>query len=205
MTHPYDDIEAFALGALDEAEASCLHEHAEQCPTCAILLADAMRTMHSALGDVQNAPPVRVAFVKPRSAWRWTTRFIDLAAVAACVALLVWTFTLRTQAGVTADLPVAALVHSHFTHHVLHGGSGSAKVLLAADGRWILVVADGLQPRSSYQVTATLAGRRVAIGSLSTDRQGVTTGFWRLQPSAIAGVTVASASGPSADSDLRWP
>lgn len=207
MTHPYDAIEAFALGALDQAEARSVHAHAEQCPTCAILLADAMRTMHAALGDVSTRPSAQLASVKPRRGWQRIPGLLDIAAVAACVALLVWAVEVRSQAGIAADLPVAALVHSHFTHHALRGHPGSAKVLLAVDGSWLFVVADGLRPRGAYDVTATVAARSVPIGSMLADQQGVATGFWRRNSSTIGGVTVTPVPGPGPDrrSELRWP
>lgn len=211
MAHPHDDIEAYALGALDAAEARDVLAHADQCPTCAVLLAEAIRVA-SALessGERSLAQPLQapslthtsVQPLRPRSTrLPWVLAF---AATAAALALLVWNADLRSRIVV---VPIASLVHSHFEHHALHGASGNAKVIQALDGHWLYLVADGLAPRTSYRLGERAAGEQRWVGQVMTDASGRATGYWEQAPTRIQALTLdrASAVFPSGQG-LRWP
>jgi len=201
--HPYEDIEAFALGELDELSSRRLLEHADACPACAVLVAQAGSGVAAlALTEPQAEPRAdlrrRIAkSVRSRSAFG-PSSWIAGAAVAACLVLAVWNVNLRNS---TAIVPVDALVHSHFAHHALAGGPGSAKVLLALDGSWVYVVADGLQPRVAYAVSETRGDRSVRLGSLIAGADGRGTAFWRQSAGPVSSVLM---EGPG-DATLRWP
>ena len=215
--HPYDDIEAFALGDLDSDRQRAVLDHADGCPTCAVLLADAMTGISALvqveeprevtrpvpavsdtrLSTVRQLPSRRVA----PSAW-----FAGLAA-AACLALLLWNVQLRNEAiGVPGALPVAALVHSHFIHHPLNGPAGSAKVLQAVDGHWVYVVADGLTPHARYDLWETRGGSTAKVGEFSAGGAGTAAQYFEQAPGTIDGFAVTMAGKPAQDSSaLRWP
>jgi len=212
--HPYEDIEPFALGDLPAERQRDILAHADGCPTCAVLLADAM-TGVSALAELEEprevlrpAPAAVTEDVRrlvPRriapSAW-----FAGLAA-AACLALLLWNVQLRNEAiGVPAAPPIAALVHSHFIHHPLTGPAGDAKVIQAVDGRWVYVVADGLTPRSRYVLWETRGNDTVKVGEFSSDGSGSAAQYFEQAPAAIVGYAVTAAD-QKPDQDpraLRW-
>ena len=215
--HPYDDIEAFALGSLEPVRERAVLEHADVCPTCAVLLADAM-TGVSALAQLEEPieltrPAPAVAGVVRLPVGQLPSRRVALSAwfagvaVAACLALLAWNVQLRNEAiGVPAP-PIAALVHSHFIHHPLTGSAGTAKVIQAVDGRWVYVLADGLTPRSRYALWEKHGGDTVKVGEFSTDAGGAAAQYFEQAPAAIEGYTVTAADEtPATDSRaLRWP
>jgi anti-sigma factor RsiW len=190
--HPYDDIETFALGGLEPERQRIVLEHADACPTCAVLLADAMAGV-SALaqfeepialtrpapavpaGSRSNVRQLPVRRVAP-SAW------LAAVAVAACLALIAWNVQLRQAAmGVPASVPIAALVHSHFIHHPLAGPAGSAKVIQAVDGHW--------------------------VGEFGSDGAGAAAQYFDQAPGSITAYVVTAADQtPEKDARaLRWP
>ena len=218
ITHPYDDIAAYALGTLDQTHAQAVLEHADGCPTCAVLMADAMVAMHGVLGAQPERPlPARHLLqrrFKPdilHGPSRTRPRFLHErllpwsiagAALAACIGLLFWSAQLRTH---VLQVPVAALVHSHFTHHPLHGGVGSAKVIQALNGQWLYVVADGLRPRTSYTLSEVIGGHKRTVGTFSSDDAGNAAAFWQQPPAQIASVSVIPTQSHSSEDELRWP
>ena len=131
--HPYDDLEALALGDLDPASAEIVMRHADACPTCAAVLADCMRGV-AALTRADGVPELEARAVGLRRPRRQC--FAGFAAAAALV-LAAWNIEMRATA---PTIPVSALVHSHFTHHPLTGPGGSAKLVQALDGSWVYVV-----------------------------------------------------------------
>jgi hypothetical protein len=209
--HPHDDIEAYALGALDTHEAKEVLAHADECPTCAVLLAETIRVA-SALEpsgerdlvqpiDVSGLTQTSVRMLRPRS-----TRLpwiLASAATAAALALLVWNADLRSRIVV---VPIASLVHSHFEHHALRGANGNAKVIQALDGHWLYLVADGLAPRTSYRLGERTGGEQRFVGEVTTDTTGRAAAYWEQAPTRIQALTLdrASAVTPSAQ-ELRWP
>jgi hypothetical protein len=128
---------------------------------------------------------------------------LSIAATAAALALFIWNVNLRSAIVV---VPIASLVHSHFEHHALHGAAGNAKVIQALDGHWLYLVADGLEPRTSYQLSERADGGRRAVGRVTTDASGRAAGYWEQAPTRIQALTLdrASAEFPSAQG-LRWP
>jgi len=202
--HPYDDIETFALGDLDELGARRVFEHADACASCAVLLSQALAGV-AALSLAEGERPISSStskFLAGAHSTRARTRYGPVAwltgAAAALIALLVWNVNLRTAQPV---VPVEALVHSHFLHHELSGGPGSAKVLLASDGSWIYVVGDGLASRARYAVVENRGGRVVTVGSFDALPDGGATAFWRQTSGPIDGVKLVGANGES----LHWP
>lgn len=212
-THPHDDIEAFALGSLDQVTARRVLVHADQCPTCAVLLAEAM-SIASGLEPADERPltkDLRFAetaafhnvFSRPLATQpRWILQLMTAAAV---VLLLVWGVDLaRNQRAATFTVPVASLVHSHFSHHALHGASGSAKVIQALDGRWLYLLVDGLSPKATYRLFETAPGAQLhEVGTFTTAESGRATGYWEQPPTKVIGLRVVPVPGNSPV--LVWP
>ena len=155
MDHPHDDIDALALGELDPARAREVLTHADACPTCAVLVADAMNGI-AALAQVESpmdvkhtarAPrlvalagsPVNAGFARRKSAFQNAVGWFAAAAAAVSLGLFAWNIQLRNDA---LGVPVTTLVHSHFIHHPLTNPktSAAAKVLQAPDGRWLSLI-----------------------------------------------------------------
>jgi hypothetical protein len=212
IAHPHDEIEAFALGGLDEVAARRVLTHADQCPSCAVLLAEAMSVAHALepsgeraltkqiqLGDRAAARGILASSSGGQRRW-----MLQIAALAATVLILVWSVDLiRNMRSTTFTVPVASLVHSHFTHHALHGASGSAKVIQSLDGRWLYLLADGLAPKARYELVETINGTDRELGQFATTDSGQATAYWEQAPARIEAfrVTPVAASAPS----LRWP
>ena len=217
--HPHDDIEAMVLGELEPTRARAVLTHADACPTCAVLLADAMNgvaalaQLESPREVMRDAPrpgaarsPLAVEFIRPRKTFQVATAWFAGVAAAACLALLLWNVQLRNEA---LDLPIGSLVHSHFVHHPLTNqkSTAAAKVLQALDGRWLYVIADGLTPHSRYDVWETRDGRSFVLGEISTDRAGRGTKYFEQTPGAISAIAVTE-TGRTPEQDasaLRWP
>lgn len=205
--HPYDEIETFALGSLDDATARALLDHADTCPTCAVLLADAMAGV-GALASLEAPRPVKrmspdigVTVLRPR---RPVSTWIAAGAIAACLGLILWNVQLRNEA---VSVPVDALVHSHFVHHPLTGKGGDAKVIQAADGHWLYVVADGLSPHARYALWETRGGTTAKVGELVADQRGDATRYFEQPAGSIDGFALTGADKtPASDPlELRWP
>jgi hypothetical protein len=212
MAHPHDEIEAYAVGGLDEVAARRVLAHADQCPSCAVLLAEAMSVAHALeprderalnkkirLGDHAH---VRGVFGGP---WLGEPRWMfQVAVVAATVLMLVWSVSLiRNMRSTTFTVPVASLVHSHFTHHALHGSSGSAKVIQSLDGRWLYLLADGLAPKARYDLVETINGADREVGQFATTDEGQATAYWEQASARIEALRVTPVAGPAPS--LRWP
>ncbi|MBV8171007.1 MAG: zf-HC2 domain-containing protein [Candidatus Eremiobacteraeota bacterium] len=204
--HPYEDISAFALGSLDDQAQRRVLDHADSCPSCAVLMAESMsgigalaqteepRAMTGSLGASKVTQlPQRPRLLAP---------LLSVAALAASIVLLLWTYNLSSQ---TPTVPIGALVHSHFVHHQLVGSHGAAKFLQAADGRWIYVLADGLAPRARYAVFATRAGESGEIGTFTTDSQGRAAQFYATEATVHGVAIVPSGEAPTDANALHWP
>ena len=221
--HPYDEIESFALGDLDQTVAARVLDHADACPQCAVLLAEAMAgTAALASGEGERALPAdlgrRIAAAATSSTStlaRARSRRPNLAyfaaglAAAAAVVMGIWNLDLRSGA---PSVPIALLVHSHFQHHELRraagaSGTGSAKVIQAIDGAWVYVVADGLAPRAGYELWELRDGSPARAGEFVTDDLGRAARYWEQSPGPIRKFIVARQGlDPNADTGaLRWP
>lgn len=210
-THPYDDIEAFALGGLDDADARRVLAHADQCSTCAVLLSQAM----SSVAAMERPEPRRMSapielptggsniVALRRRRWPGAAWWVAAAAVAAAIVLALWNANLRSQ---SFTVPIASLVHSHFEHHALHGISGAAKVIQSLDGSWLYLVADGLEPHSTYYFWEVTGGHERKIGSFSTNANGRAAAYWQQPAAKITAFVVSSdSSEPTNGGELRWP
>ena len=198
--HPYDRLESLAFGDLSVDEQASLLAHADACPVCAAMLADAMRGVAAmaradgerggsegfdrVLGALGRAPAQRPTAL----AW-----FAGISAAAAVLLALWDAALLRTVPAV----PIAAMVHSHFTHHPLTGPGGAAKMLQSLDGSWVYVIADGLTPGASYEFDVNGS----SMGQLRSDARGQASAYYTRPPGAIRSARLFGASG----SDLRWP
>ena len=199
-THPYDDIEAFALGGLDADAGARLLEHADQCPTCAVLLAEAMRAAAALEPPGERNLVARIFSRQPRRIAPWIGSFV---AAAALIALAMWNVDLRSK---IFPVPIASLVHSHFQHHELHGVAGSAKVIQALDGSWLYLVGDELAPRSTYYLWEVVGGKEREVGPFETNSGGQAAAYFESSPAKIQALVVSSTPGePSNGGDLRWP
>ncbi len=212
--HLYDELDAFALGALEPAEADRVLSHAEECPTCAVLIADRMRTV-AALSSLAAPPSFREAAPNPdqhhpkfsaltkssnRSARiAWATAAVALAA---CLALAIGNVQLHRNA---LQVPIASLVHSHFTHHALHGRGGDVKVLQALDGHWVYAVGDGLPAGARLTVAETIHGQQRVLGTVVVSNDGQFTAFWEQPPAHLDGFAVNGTDNNASQIDLRWP
>jgi hypothetical protein len=209
--HPHDDIESFALGVLPKADADRLLLHADTCPTCAVLLADAIQVAQTLGSDIEDRPlrrpldtHVRTAALKTKPS-RTISLWPALAFTAMAAVLLLVAWNLRTSAQKPV-VPIALLVHSHFVHHPLHGPSGSAKVLQALDGSWVYLVADGLTPHATYVLWEQTKGRTHALGAFKSDAHGEATAYWEQAAGKIDRFAVGSTrAAPSDSANLRWP
>jgi len=212
MPHPLDEIEAFALGSLDEAAGRHVLEHADQCPTCAVVLADALKAVHMMEPGGERviekkipftgSMPLRAAFGGPSARQPW--RLLQVATMAAVVLIIVGSLNLlRGMHSSSFTVPIASLVHSHFTHHALHGEGGNVKVIQDLNGRWLYLVADGLVPKARYDLFETVNGDRREVGQFVSTTSGEATAYWEQPPARIERLQVVSVSTPS--TVLRWP
>jgi hypothetical protein len=218
MQHPFDDIHTFGLGELPPESAEALLDHADRCPSCAVLVAEAIQGVGALASDAQpraSAAPLRAhAEPAPLAVKRKSGRnffwpgFAGLA-TAASLALFAWNLQLRSDRSPIAPPPVASLVHSHFVHHPLTGpgNSGSAKAIVAADGSWVFVVADQLAPENQFDVWETRGGKQIKLGSLTSDDAGEGTAYFTLPAAKAEGFAlVQSGADPAIDPmALRWP
>lgn len=195
--HPYPDIEAFALGELDPQAASAVLDHADRCPSCAVLVADAMHAL-AGLTQIDAADDVAPQRPAPtvRAARRWHPAWIAAGLAAAAALLLgVRDFEVSRQAP-----PIAALVHSHFAHHELTSAaplSGRVKVLQAVDGRWLYVVGDGFTPGSSWTLyeRATPTREQQRVGEVRAGSDGVLAAYFEQRAATIDALSLEPAAG----------
>jgi hypothetical protein len=219
MHHPFDDIHSFGLGELSPENADTLMDHADQCPTCAVLVAEAMQGVGALASDAptrESGEPLRAhATARPAAAAARASRRTFVwpgvagLATAASLALFAWNVQLRADRPRLAPPPVASLVHSHFVHHPLTGagGAGSAKAIVAADGSWVFVVADQLAPENQFDVWETRNGTQVKLGALNSDDAGEGTAYFAMPAAKAQGFALVPAGAdPATDSmALRWP
>jgi hypothetical protein len=207
IQHPHDDIEALALGSLDEVSARRVLAHADECATCAVLVAQAMSAAAAleAEGERPLALPSRLGDIGGWASAARLPRFVPLQWVAGLAAvviigLLVWNLSLRSS---MPTVPVASLVHSHFEHHALRGPIGDVKVIQALDGHWLYLLADGLPPRTRFDLFETSDGMQRRVGEFATTASGQATAYWEQAPTRIQALRVVSAAtlAPTA----HWP
>jgi hypothetical protein len=210
--HPHDEIEAFALGSLDEMSGRRVLEHADQCPTCAVLLADALNTVHKMEPGGERAIQGKIRLpdlLPPKSAFasspaRRPWWLLQVATAAAVVAIIVQSINLNHEMHASSfTVPIAALVHSHFTHHALHGDGGNVKVIQDLNGRWLYLIADGLMPKARYDLFETVHGQPREVGQFVSTASGEATAYWEQAPARIERLQVVSVGTPS--TMLRWP
>lgn len=217
MQHSFDDIQAFGLGELAPERAQALLDHADQCQTCAVLVAETMQGVAALESDTPEregatplqtaASPAPASILKSGRSRSWPA--LAGLATAACLGLFAWNMQLRSAVSPLSPTPVQALVHSHFTHHPLSGapGAGNAKAIYAADGSWVFIVADQLAAENQFDVWEKRDGRQVRLGSFTSDYSGEGTAYFKLPAAKPEGFDVVAAGhDPAADlSSLHWP
>ncbi|MDQ2818182.1 MAG: hypothetical protein M3T49_08270 [Candidatus Eremiobacteraeota bacterium] len=211
--HPYAELAAFALGSLEGDAATVVLDHADRCPTCAVVMAEMLGAV-DAFGAGEAARPTLRTLANSqgsrrpaRPGWPGTWRPLAAAASLAAAAILgaaVWNDRIAAQ---RLDVPVIAMVHSHFIHHALRGPLGSAKVLQAADGSWLYLVGMDLEPRGRYELWETRNGSTSLVGDFSASDAGEVAHFWPQLPGAVRALIVTRAGVKPAESrpELRWP
>jgi anti-sigma factor RsiW len=223
IEHPFDDLHEFGLGELPPARAEALLDHADRCPTCAVLLAEIMQGVAALEADAPtraNALPLRVAPTSSNAIGEPVSRTrrasssrawpaVASLATAACLGLFAWNMQLRSAYSPLPPTPVRSLVHSHFVHHPLAGapGAGSAKAIVAADGSWVFIVADQLAAENQYDVWETRGGRQIKLGTFTADGSGEGTAYFAVPAAKTDGFAVVPAGNDPATnaSTLRWP
>jgi len=217
MQHSFDDIQAYGLGELAPERAQALLDHADQCQTCAVLVAEAVRGVAALESDTPAresaaplltvAAPTSAAILKSGRSRTWPALFG--LATAACLGLFAWNMQLRSAVSPLPPTPVQALVHSHFTHHPLTGapGAGNAKAIYAADGSLVFIVADQLAAENQFDVWEKRDGHNIRLGTFTSDYSGEGTAYFKLPAAKPEGFDVVAAGhDPGADlSSLHWP
>jgi hypothetical protein len=171
--HPDDNLELYALGALDRDEARAVDDHVATCSQCARRLGEAERAVVSldALTVPMFEPPAELAtriaassrtvvplVPRPRlNVARW-------GALAACIAVVAIGVTgtrevTQDRATIAADdRAFSAIAVSHFAHTTftkLVPDAPTAKVLWGKSPHWLYVIVDS--PSCACDVIATTA------------------------------------------------
>ncbi len=211
--HVQEQVEAYALGMLDDAERAAVDAHVAACDECTRLVGAAEETVASLTAAIPRARPpaslgARLAssLAGPAERTRARSSFPKLRALAPLAAAAVLVFalggTLVQNQQIRGDLAqedaaLTHVVHGHFLHVTMTSApqdAVSAKVLYARDGGWIYVLAD--RPPSGVRVVATVNGVERDLGPLVSDG-AVASLFAGVRASAVnlreGGRTIASA------------
>jgi anti-sigma factor RsiW len=171
--HIGENAELYALGQLDELEASRVERHVRTCDVCAKRLGEAEEAVLCLIEscDVAAEPPAeldrRVRFSgQPPRAW--------IAAVAAAflVGLLPWGVTTVRHSdegsGSNQQLAMNAMLAGHFLHTpvaALVPGAPHAKVIYPREGGWLYVLVGAAS--QSLDVVAVTGNQRTTIASIA--------------------------------------
>lgn len=170
--HIGENAELYALGQLDELEASRVNRHALTCVACAKRLGEAEATVLYLIesGDVASERPAeldrRVRFSsQPQRAW--------IAAVAAAflIGLLPWGVTTVRQSdgrpSSNQQRAMNAMLAGHFLHApaaALVPGAPKAKVIYPREGGWLYVLVGAASQQ--IDVVAITGNERTTIASI---------------------------------------
>lgn len=175
--HFDEDLELYALGGLDRAQAQAVEEHAAGCAECSRRLGEAEQTVASldALTVPLFEPPAELGSriansarnVVPLRPRRWPD-FARWGTLAACFAVAAVGITgthevLQDRATIAGDdRAFSAIAASHFAHTTLTKiapDAPTAKVLWGKNPQWLYVIVDS--PTCTCDVVAqTAAGER---------------------------------------------
>jgi hypothetical protein len=172
--HIGESAELYALGHLDELEASRAERHARSCDACAKRLGDAEATVLYLIEASSVAPetPVeldrRVRFAKrPPLAW------IATVAAAFLFGLLPWGVTALRHSnegvGSNQQLAMNAMLAGHFLHTPvapLKPNAPKAKVIYPREGGWLYVLVGPYN--QSLDVVAITGNQRKTIASVAS-------------------------------------
>ena len=169
--HLGDEIELYALGALEDAERERIDAHAGQCDECASRLGRAEATVtqmidatlapaaapRTMIARIPAAPVVAGPPHPLRGIWRRSATWS--VAAAAAFALAAAGFG-RQNAQLRSDLvddgaAFHAMIDSHFSHAQFLSPDGAplaAKVVYERHGGWYEVLAHGIDPHSRIVV-----------------------------------------------------
>jgi anti-sigma factor RsiW len=207
--HIGENAELYALGQLDELEASRIDRHARTCDACAQRLGEAeqavLRLIES--GEVASEPPAaldrRVRFAgRPPRAW--------IAAVAAAflAGLLPWgVMTVRHSGGENGSnqqRAMNAMLAGHFLHTpavALVPGAPAAKVIYPREGGWLYVLAGAAS--ESLDVVAVTGSQRSTIASIPPG--GATRGVFVAIAQRVSSVELLENGTPVSSARIVYP
>ncbi len=163
----HDDVEAFALGALDPADEQLFREHLAACAPCRDAVARYAVVM-SSLRSIRQAGAPPAPTIRPRTYWREAVA----AVLVACVVGGTFAYTQRPDGDLAA---IASMVADHPREIALSGPSASGSVVVGAQGQRTAFIVRGLPapaPGRGYQVW--VRGARVSSpGMLHRTRDGL--------------------------------
>jgi anti-sigma-K factor RskA len=197
MPHVTESIPAYALGALDEAEAQEIDQHLEQCSACQAEL-QAYRLLVGKLAQTvpPRRPPVRLRAAvmqkavaqhiqakAPAGLWKsWLSRALSpAAALAGLVVILVLIATNLTlwqqlQHPPAAPVPTAAASSFRLVRMAPpQPGSASGLLIISDNGEYGTLVVDGLKAldaKQQYQLWLIKDGKRTNGGVFSVEDSG---------------------------------
>ena len=163
----HDDVEAFALGALDPEDERLFRDHLATCAPCRDAVAGYAVVMSSLRSIPQNGvPPVPV--VRPRTYWREAiAAMLVIGAVGGTFA-----YTQRPDGDLAA---IASMVADHPREIALIGSSARGSVVVGARGQRTAFIVRGLPapaPGRGYQVWVR-AAHVSSPGMLHRTRDGL--------------------------------
>ena len=181
--HVQDQVEAYALGALEDSERAAVDAHIAGCDACLQLVGRAEETVASLTATLPSLrPPAGLGARLTNSAGisgeerpmrSPLLRFRAFAPLATAAALaLALGGTLVQNQSMRGELTqengaLTHVVHAHFLHVTMTPGPGeavAAKILFARDGSWIYVLAD--RPPEGVHVVVTVGGVERDLGPL---------------------------------------
>ena len=158
--HIGDDAASYALGMLDEHEASLVDQHVASCEACTILLAQA----YDDVAAIASAQPQHDLPRKPRIALRGWQPLLAVAA-AFVIGFLPSTYFLTRMNGMHEQMLANADMMSHLAHDhrsVAFAGS-NASVMYGSDGSWYCVVVRGA--KQALSVAWMHDGEKTMLGT----------------------------------------
>jgi anti-sigma factor RsiW len=201
--HVNDEVEAYALGWLDESERAAVDAHLAVCDACLRLAGQAEETVASLSAALPQSRPSqalgmrlsvsRATGVRTTPAWFSAARMRALAPLATAATLLLalggTLVSNQEMRGELArgDVAMTHVVHSHFLHVAMtpaQGESVAAKVLFARDGSWLLVAAD--RPAAGFHVIVSENGLDRDLGPLELTGNEATLTTAAEKPSAVS-------------------
>ena len=186
MSHPDDQLLAYALGELSTEESASIEAHLDTCSECR---AELHRLRAALVAVVETLPPAvppsggweaiaaRIAespapplVVRDRPPARWQT-FALVASVALLLLTGAWGISQQRELRALRNLRAEALTVNRWLAredveigYLEPTSSPIGSVLFLADGRALLVLADAPAERQNYQAWGLREGQAVSLG-----------------------------------------